>query len=221
VVDIFDEVSGDLRAERAAVLLRRYGGYVIAAAFAVLLAVAGAQIYAWHRGQAQTNAASQFLAITGPLDTAGAGIANTQAAAAAAQLTSFAANAPAGYRSLARLRAAALYANAGQPADAAAQWDAVAADGQADPILRDLANLLWAQHQLGTAPDAAVSARLAPLAQLQNPWHGLAQETQGLMYLRERKTDLAKAVFNQIASDPTAPDGARNRAAGLLAKLNG
>jgi hypothetical protein len=87
--------------------------------------------------------------------------------------------------------------------------------------LRDLANLLWAQHALGNAPDADVLARLKPLLDQANPYHGLAQEIQALLYLHEGKTDLAKALFSQIASDPTAPDGVRNRADGLLAKLNG
>jgi hypothetical protein len=55
----------------------------------------------------------------------------------------------------------------------------------------------------------------------QNPFHGLAQETQALMFLEQGKTDQAKALFSQIASDPGAPEGVRNRAQGLLAKLNG
>jgi hypothetical protein len=221
VVDIFDEISDDLRAEQAAKLLRRYGALLLLAAVVVLLGVAGQQV--WQNIQTRQNAAAatQFLAITGQIDGQGPGITNAQRDVYAQQLTGFAATAPAGYRTLARLRAAGLYADAGQTSNAEAAWDAVSTDSGADTMLRQLADLLWAQHALGTAPDVEVAARLQPLTGSENFWHGLAQETQALLYLHEGKTDQAKALFSQIASDPSAPEGVRNRADGLLAQLNG
>jgi hypothetical protein len=221
VVDIFDEVTEDLRTERAIMLARRYGGLLIAAFILVLLGVAGQQGYVWYQSKQNDKAATAFIAITGPIDAAGPNLTNDQRQQDAAALTNFAATAPSGYRTLANLRAAALYADAGQAAQAQGLWNNVADDTSADPLLRDLSNLLWAQHALGSAPDADVLARLKPLLDQTNPYHGLAQETQALLYLHEGKTDLAKALFSQIASDPTAPDGVRNRADGLLAKLNG
>ncbi len=222
MVDIFDEVSSDLRAERAERLLRRYGGLLLGAAILVLIGVGAQQGWVWYQGKQNNLAATKFLNIVAPIDNAAAGsLSNAQLAADAKQLTDFAGSAPAGYRTLARLRAAGLYADAGQLGAAEGLWDAVAADASADPLLRDVANLLWAQHALGAAPDDQVAARLAPLAATANPLHGLAQETQALLYLHEGKTDQAKALFSQIASDPSAPDGVRNRADGLLAKLNG
>ena len=221
MVDIFDEVTEDLRTERAILLARRYGGLLIAALILVLLGVAGQQGYVWYQNKQNDKAATAFIAITGPIDDAGPNLTNDQRQTDAATLTNFAATAPGGYRTLANLRAAALYADAGQAAQAQGIWNNVADDSGADPLLRDLANLLWAQHALGSAPDADVLARLKPLLDQTNPYHALAQETQALLYLHEGKTDLAKALFSQIASDPTAPDGVRNRADGLLAKLNG
>jgi hypothetical protein len=50
VVDIFDEVSDDLRTERAARLFRRYGLLVLAAAVLVLLGVAAQQGWIWYQG---------------------------------------------------------------------------------------------------------------------------------------------------------------------------
>lgn len=221
MVDIFDEVTEDLRTERAILLARRYGGLLIAAFILVLLGVAGQQGYVWYQSKQNDKAATAFIAITGPIDEAGSNLTDDQRQKDAAALTNFAATAPSGYRTLANLRAAALYADAGQGAQAQGLWNNVADDTSADPLLRDLANLLWAQHALGNAPDADVLARLKPLLDQANPYHGLAQEIQALLYLHEGKTDLAKALFSQIASDPTAPDGVRNRADGLLAKLNG
>jgi hypothetical protein len=221
VVDIFDEVAEDLRGERAALLLRRYGGVLIGAAVLVLVAVGAQQAWTSYQAKQDNAAATAYLAIGSQIDAAGDNITNTQRTQDAQALTSFAASAPVGYRTLAQLRAAGLLADAGQNQAAEALWNDVAGDGDADPLLRDLANLLWAQHALGTAPDADVAGRLLPLANQQNPLHGLAQETQALLYLHEGKLDLAKSLFSQIAADPGAPDGVRNRADGLLAKLNG
>jgi hypothetical protein len=221
LVDIFDEVSDDLRAERAAKLLRRYGGVLVVAAIVVLLAVGGQQAWQWYQAQQNQKAATAYLAITDAIDAQADAITNDQRLADAKKLQNFASAAPAGYRAIATLRAAALFADAGDNSAAADSWNQVASDSGADPLLQDVANLLWAQHELGTAPDAAVAARLAPLTAPENPYHALAQETQALLYLNENKPDQAKALFSQIASDPTAPDGVRNRADGLLAKFNG
>jgi hypothetical protein len=221
VVDIFDEVSDDLRTERAARLFRRYGLLVLAAAVLVLLGVAAQQGWIWYQGQQANKAATAYLNITQPIDAAGPSLTNAQRTADAKQLTDFAATAPTGYQALARLRAAGLYADAGQLDMAENLWNQVGNDTATDPLLSGLANLLWAQHALGTAPDDQVAARLAPLTASQNPWHGLAQETQALLYLHQGKTAQAKALFSQLSSDPSAPDGVRNRADGLLAKLNG
>jgi hypothetical protein len=219
LVDIFDEISDDLRAEQAARLLRRYGVVVLLAAIVVLLAVGGQQFWQTYQARQNANAAARFLAITGRIDIGG--LTNAQRVTDAQALGDFAAGAPAGYRTLAKLRAAGLYADAGQTGRAQSLWNAVSADSGADLLLRQEADLLWAQHALGTAPDAAVAARLQSLTATENFWHGLARETQALLYLHEGKTDQAKALFSQIASDPSAPEGVRNRADGLLAQLNG
>jgi hypothetical protein len=221
VVDIFDEVSDDLRTERAIKLAQRYGGLLILVLVLVLLAIGGQQAWGWYQGQQNAKAATAYLALTGPIDAANGNLSTAQTTADAQSLTKFAASAPAGYRALANLRAAGLYAGIGQTDQANTLWNNLADDTGADPLLRDMANLLWAQHALGHAPDADVLARLKPLTAEQNPYHGLAQETQALLYLHEGKTDLAKALFSQLAMDPAAPDGVRNRADGLLAKLNG
>ncbi len=221
MVDIFDEVSDDLRTERAARLLRRYGVLLIIAAVAVLIGVGAQQAWSWYQTRENQQAATAYIAITDKIAAQGANPTTAQAIADAQSLTKFAASAPAGYRNIAKLRAAGLLASAGNIAGAETLWNQIAADDAADSLLRDLANLLWAQHALGTAPNNQVADRLQPLTAPENPYHALAQETQALLYLNEGKTDSAKALFSQLAADPTAPDGVRNRADGLLAKLNG
>ncbi|MDE8349094.1 MAG: tetratricopeptide repeat protein [Acidocella sp.] len=221
MVDIFDEVSEDLRAEQAANLLKRYASLLIGAALLVLAGVGAQQGWQYYQKRQNDQAAISFIALTDQIDAQGTGITNDQRVADAKALVNFAATAQPGYRALATLRAAALYQDAGQTDAADALWNQVGADTGADPLLRDLGNLLWAQHALGTAPNDAVAARLQPLSAPENPYHALAEETQALLYLHEGKTDQAKALFSQISSDPNAPEAVRNRANGLLAKLNG
>lgn len=221
MVDIFDEVSDDLRAERAVKMLRRYGGLIILAAILVLISVGAQQSWQYYRGQQNAKAATAYIALNNQITAQGAGITTAQQVADAKALVSFAVTAPPGYRSMAKLRAAALYANAGQIDAAEALWNDVSADTQADKLIRNLADLLWAQHALGTAPDNVVLARLKPLTVPENPYHALAEETQALLYMHQDKPDEAKALFSQISADPNAPQGVRNRADGLLAKLNG
>jgi hypothetical protein len=70
LVDIFDEVSDDLRTERALRLARRYGGLLILACILVLVAVGGSQYLTWRQSQDAQKAAARYLAITGPIDAA-------------------------------------------------------------------------------------------------------------------------------------------------------
>lgn len=219
--DIFDEVAEDLRHDQAVKLAKSYGKWLLAACVAVLLGVAGQQGWQDYQTHRNTRAALQFLAITTPVDAISGQVPADQAAQSAKALNAFAATAPEGYKTLANLRAAGLYTDAGQPAQAAALWTGVAQDSAADPLLRDLATLLWAQHALGVAPDAEVLAKLQPLALDGNAYHALARELQGLVYLREGNDAQAKVLFSQIAADPTATDNLRNRASALLASLNG
>jgi len=221
VPDIFDEVAEDLRHDQAVTLAKRYGAWLIAACVAVLAGVGGQQAWQAYQARQAEKAAMQYLALTSTLDQADAPPPADQAAQTAQALNNFAATAPQGYKSLANLRAAALYANTGQTAQAEALWTGVAQDSAADPLLRDLATLLWAQHALGTAPDADVLARLQPLTLDSNPYHALARETQALVYLREGNEAQAKVLFSQIVADPNATDNLRSRAQALLASLNG
>jgi hypothetical protein len=217
VVDIFDEVDEDLRADRAKLLLRQYAPALIAVAVLVVVGAGGWRAWQWYDGKHSAQVADSYIAAMKAAD----GKTAADKAAAAADFAAIADKAGAGYRTLARLHEAALKADAGDLPGASALWDQIAADSSADPLLRDLATLLWAQHEAGHAPDAEVLGRLAPLASQQNPYHGLAQETQALIYMGEGKSSLAKALFSQIAADPNVPDGVRNRADGLLEKLNG
>jgi hypothetical protein len=221
VVDIFDEVDEELRADRAQDLLKRYGGLIIAAACAVVLFAAGWQGWHWWQTKQDQAAASSFLAAMRLADALPPDSNAGQRAPAIADFQTLAAASPAGYRSLARLREAGLQADAGDLAGASAIWDQVAGDQTADPLLRDLAALISSLRLLDTADPALLAARLKPLTGADNPWRPLAEEQLALLDLRQGRTDQAKETLRRLAQDIAAPTGVRNRAGGLLARLGG
>jgi hypothetical protein len=216
VPDIFDEVAEDLRAERNRNLLKRYGGVLVAAA---VLVVAGAGAYEGWRQYSSREAnkqATMFLDAQKLADGPAAG--RLAALPAFAQLAQ---DGTPGYRALARLRAAAIKAESSDLPGALVLWDQVAADSGVDAILRDFANLQWALHQIDAGDPALVSARLLPLTADGSAWKPLAEEGQAMLALRQGQTDVAKETLKRLSADPTAPDGVRGRAGGLLQQLGG
>ena len=149
VVDIFDEVEEDLRAERAQQLLKRYGGLIVAVLVVIVAGVAGWEGWRWYQARQDAAAAVEFLTamnLATPTAAGATSAANrTVAIAAFGQISK---SGPEGYATLARLRDAALKADAGDLPGATVLWDQVAGDGAADPLLRDLATLSWAQHYI-------------------------------------------------------------------------
>ena len=219
MADIFDEIGDELRAERARKLLARYGWVLVVLAVAVVAAAGALQ---WRRDQQRRQdeaAGGAFLAAmaesTSPAPGGAAAPARKEAEDAFEHLAT---TAPESYRTLARLRLAALQAGS-DPAAALQAWDAVAHDDRADPVLRGLATLLWAGHQIDAGDPATVEARLRPLADGAGPWRPMAQEKLAWLDLRTGKDDDARGLLRTLAADPLAPQGVRARAGGLLAQL--
>ncbi len=216
VVDIFDEVDEDLRADRAKLLLRHYAPALIAVAVLVVVGAGGWRAWQWYDGKHSAKVADSYIAAMKAAD----GKTAADKAAAAADFDAIADKAGVGYRTLARLHEAALKAEAGDLGAASALWDQIAADSSADPLLRDLATLQWAWHQIDTADPATVEARLAPLTIAPNPWHALASEATAMLDLRRGRPDAARNTLKSLAQDTTAPEGVRRRAEGLLDRLD-
>jgi hypothetical protein len=214
VVDIFDEVEEDLRAERAARLLKQYAWLIIALAVAVIGAAVGWQLWTRYHNQQDAAAATRFIAAENATQAPGA--AKTDQLPVLDQL---AATAPEGYRTLARLRAAELKAEAGDSPGAVTLWNEVAGDSQADPLLRDFASLMATQQQLDHGDPAALEAQLKPLTNAGNPWSTLAREQLALLDLRQGRVDEARKTLQTLSIDIDAPSGLRARAAALLAGL--
>ncbi len=229
--DIFDEVDEDLRADRTKQLLQRYGWLLVVAALAVIAATGAWQGWKYFQSREAVKYSALYLAAMHDAEAAGQpGAPASAGAAASAGFATVAANAGPGYRTLARLQAAALAAEAGQRDKALALWDQVATDSAADPLLRDVATLHWGLIQLdspnlqpGAQFDAGladrIAARLKPLLDPTNPFKTLADEGLGLLAMRRGDPAAARVIFKRVAQDVTAPQGVRGRANGLLAQL--
>ena len=219
--DIFDEVEEDLRAERAQALLRRYGGLLLIAAGIAVLAVAAYQAWRWYDAKQAGRVATAYIAAMREADAASPSANSPQSVTAAQAFLKVAGESRAGYRTLARLRAAALLAHQGKTPEALALWNEVVHDDAADPLLRSLANLLWVEHNLDHGDPSALQQRLTELETPDSPWHGLAREADAMLQLRLGKTEAARATLKQVEADPATPEGVRRRAAGLLVRLGG
>ncbi len=212
--DIFDEVQEDLRAERARQLGMRYGGAAAALALVAVLGVAGWQGWRWYQTREAEAAANAFLVVHRETEQQGADL-----KAAAARFDDIATRAPDGYRTLARLRAAALKSETGDLPGALAEWDAVSNDRGADPLYRDLASLNWVLHGLDSQDPALLAARVAPLAAEGSPWRASARELQALVAIRQGNAAEARRILQGLTADSAAPQALRDRATRVLAQL--
>jgi hypothetical protein len=220
VADIFDETMEDLRNERMRQLAVRYGGLLVVALVLVLIGAGAWQGWRWYQGRQAAAAATAYLAAMRDADALPPGPSSARGPVIEA-FAKIAASGPAGYRTIARLREAALQADAGDLKDALALWDQISGDSSVNPVLRDLASLLWVQHQIDQGDPGAITARLQPLEAPSNPWRPMAQEASALLALRQGNKTAALSTLRTLATDPLAPQGVRSRAGGMVTLLNG
>ncbi len=220
--DIFDEVQEDLRAERARSLARRFGGLAAASVLAVL---GGTGAYVWW-GQQQLAAAdataTRFIAagkIADKADQALSGLDRGAASQAAATFADIAAHGPAGYRVLAELRLAALQWELGETPQAIATWKAVTDNADAPQLLRDLATVTSAQHQVDSADPVLLKQTMEGLTAPENPWRPMAQQIIAVIDIRQGKMREAADIMKRLEADPVAPEGIRQMVADLMTTL--
>jgi hypothetical protein len=212
VSDIFHEVDEDLRRENFEKLWARYGKYVIALAVLCVLATAG-----WWRWQdyRERQRQAEGARYATALDLARQGKDKDAADAFAA----LAQQSGAGRATLARLEEGTVKAHAGDVPGALAAYDALANDGAADPVYRDVATLLAAQLELQGGDAKAVIAKLAPLTAATSPWHPTALELTALAQLKSGDKAAARTTYQRVADDLAAPQDLRARAAEMVAAL--
>jgi hypothetical protein len=213
VADIFNEVDEEVRRERLQKLWERYSIYLIAIAVLIVVGIAAWRGYEYWQAKKAAVAGTAFeSALT--LSESG------KHAEAEAAFAKVAAEAPAGYRTLARLQAAAEL-SVDKPADAVKAYDALAADSSLGPTLQDLAALRAAMLLVDKTPLAELTRRLSPLAAPDRTFRHSARELLALSAWHNHDFTAARRYIDMIATDADAPPGARARAEVLSALIAG
>ena len=211
MADIFHEVDEEVRRERLKKLWDRYSIYVIGAA-ALIVAVIGAWrgYEYWQAKQAAAAGAAFESALS--LSEAGK---HDEAEAA---FTKIAGEAPAGYRMLARFRAAADLAQA-KPPEAVKAYDELAADTSLGTTLQDLAAVRAGMLVVDNAPLSEMQRRLDPASAPERSFRHTARELLALSAWRNHDFAAARRYIDMIATDAETPAGTRARAEVLSALI--
>lgn len=203
---LLQEIEEDLQRQKYEALWKRYGRYVIGAALAIVLGTAAVTSWRNHTLAQHQAATSGLLAIVNDksLD---------KDKRAAALETFAAANPKDSQATLARFRTAAIALKDGKTAQAVEQYDHIASDTAADPLFRELANLLAVQAQMDEGDPAALQARLQPLLASEAAWRFTAKEYSAHLALRVGDKAKAKQLFDELTqADPEIPPTLAQRA---------
>jgi hypothetical protein len=211
VADIFHEVDEEVRREQLKKLWERYSIYFIAAAVLLVAAIAGWRAYEYWIAQRAAAAGADFEAALALSD-------QGKRAEAEAAFAKVAAEAPDGYRVLARFRAAAVLGES-KPSDAVKAYDELSADGSLAPVWRDLAAVRAAMLLVDTASLSEMQKRLDPVAEPTRSFRHSARELLALSAWRNHDLTNARRYLDMIATDAESPIGIRARADVLSAVI--
>ncbi|MGD0643007.1 MAG: tetratricopeptide repeat protein [Roseiarcus sp.] len=206
--DIFQEVDEEVRRDKAAEFWKKHQNLIIGAAVLVVLATAGFRFYENRRLAAEQAAGAAFQQALA-LDRDG------KSAEAEAAMANLAADAPSGYRTLARLAEAAIKAKT-DPKGAIADYDALAADASLGGLFRDAARLRAALLRIDADEVDAAKPALEALAGNGGGYRNTARLMLGVVALNASDYDGAGKWLDQIAADPEAPEAEKRSADNLL-----
>ena len=211
MADIFHEVDEEVRRERLQKLWDRYSFYIIGVAVLIVASIGAWQAYQWWDAK---KAAAAGVAFESALSLSDEG----KHAEADAAFAKIAAEAPAGYRTLARLRAAGELAQT-KPADAVKAYDELAADASLGSTLQDLAAVRAGMLMVDTASLAEMQRRLDPVTGPGHAFRHNARELLALSAWRNHDFTAARRYIDMIVADAETPPGTRARADMLSALI--
>jgi hypothetical protein len=211
VSELFDEVDEEVRRDQLKKLWDQYSIYIIAVALLIVVAVGGWRGYQYLEAKKAAEAGAAFDAAVDLSDENK----HTEAQAAFEKL---AATAPAGYRTLARLRAAAELAST-DPKAGAKMYDDIAADRSVGGEEQDLARIRAAGLLVDTESYPNMLQRLESAAKAGATFRHTAREMLALSAWRANDTTAARQWLDMIVNDGETPSAMRSRAEALEALL--
>jgi hypothetical protein len=211
VTELFDEVDEEVRREQLQKLWEKYSIYIIAAALLVIAAVGGWRGYQYLEEKKAAEAGDAFGKAVELAD-------KGKHAEAEAAFNELAAKAPAGYRMLARFRAAAEVANR-DPQAAARMFDDLAADNSIGAEQQALARIRAAGLLVDTATYADMLRRLEGDTAAGQTFRHSARELLALSAFRANDSTATRQWLDQLELDAETPPSMRSRAEALQALL--
>jgi hypothetical protein len=209
VSELFNEVDEDLRREQLRRLWEKYSLLIVAVAILIVGGVGGWRAYSYLEAQKAAVAGAAF-------DRAAELAEQNKHAEAEAAFTKLAEEAPAGYRTMARLRAAG-EASARDPQAAVKLYDAIVADSTAGAAEKDLARVRSGSLLLDSTPYDALLPRLEPATA--TTYRHTARELLALSAWKANNATATRQWVDALSNDPETPSSIRTRAEGLLALL--
>jgi hypothetical protein len=211
VSELFAEVDEEVRRDQLKKLWDRYSIYIIAGALLIIAAVGGWRGYQYLEAKKAAEAGTAFDAA---LDLSE----QSKHAEAEAAFGKLAATAPAGYRMLARLRAAAEAATR-DPQAGAKMYDDIAVDRSIGTEQQDLARIRAAGLLLDTESYPNMLQRLEAASKPDATFRHTARELLALSAWRANDTTAARQWLDMIAGDGETPSAMRSRVEALQALL--
>ncbi len=209
--ELFDEVDEDVRRDQLKKLWDQYSIYIVAGAFLIIAAVGGWRGYQYLEAKKAAEAGAAF-------DKASELAEQNKHAEAETAFADLAAKAPSGYRTLARLRAAAEAASR-DPQAAAKLYVDIAADRSVGAPEQDLARVRAAGLLLETSPYPSMLQRLELATAPGATFRHTARELLALSAWRANDTAAARQWLDVITNDGETPPSLRSRAEALQALL--
>lgn len=206
--DIFREVDEEVRQDRALAFWNKYQTLILALAVAIVIGSGGWKFWQGQQQKAAETADEKF-------QSAMVASRDGKTAEALAGFQALAKDAPKGYATLARLRAAAEL-SATDRAGAIKAFDALSTDASLDQLFRDDARLRAALLRVDGADRKEMEERLMPLAAGGGAFRSTARELLALVAIRDNDLNSAGRWLDEIVTDTGAPETLKQRAEAFM-----
>ncbi len=209
--ELFNEVDEDLRREQLKKIWEKYSLLIILVAVLIIGGVGGWRAYTYFEAKKAAEAGAAF-------DRASELSEQNKPAEAEAAFTKLAAEAPAGYRTLARLRAAGEAAKR-DAAAAVKLYDEVVADNTVGAPEKDLARVRAGALLVDTMAYDALLPKLEPATSATGTYRHSARELLALAAWKAGNAAETRKWVEAISNDNDTPSSIRTRAEALQALL--
>jgi hypothetical protein len=204
VVDFFNEVDEDLRAQETRDLAVRWLPWLATVVGAGVVIAGGYWGFeAWRNGEA----GKASLSYDRGMQALQAG----NATAADAAFAEVASRSAMGYKAMALMQRAGIALADNRRDDAVKFFDEAAKVARSQPIIADAAALKAAYALMDTAPYATLEARLKPLTDQGRPYRPMAIEALAMAKLAAGRTAEARADLDALSLQLDAPQGVQAR----------